>query len=532
LESAAPAISAADDRLDRWAKKVALHLLWVVPTMGLLGIYAVRVFQGLYLSEAMDLAQIARHVSRGEGFATSFLRPVAMLRGAGLQPDVANPPLFPLVLAVVFGVFPAADSTVAAVSSAFHVLTLLAVFALGKRLFDWRVGALAAVLYGVTSQALTSATAGIETSMALFLAVLAFYVLLGEPAGVKKSAGAGVLAALSCLASYAGAFLLPVLAGLAYHRGRGKAAASLTAAFALVCAPWMIRNYLVTRDPFFTLQLYLPQMFMGSYPGHTLLRSADTSQLSLMRFLADHPTEIVKKLALGAQGLWQSGPALLGLGVAGLVVVGLFLPFKSIVTEPYRKATYWLLGLLAVWAAVSTMTPEALALAAPLAAVLAAGLLFTLTARQSASSRAVVVLALVGIQAFPALVGAAWPPSTRNPSREGLEYLRRATPEQALIVTDVPWAVSWYADRAAVWLPATENDFAAVDKRRRVDAVFLSWLVQTYTQTEQALWWKEMYVAANPPAGFEVGSVFAPGDVLFTRSENAQERNEPTNRTS
>jgi hypothetical protein len=80
-------------------------------------------YRNLANPESMDAAQLARNVARGEGFTTQFVRPLSlrlveqhqMARGRltndfglidGGHPDLANPPLYPLVLAGAMRVLP------------------------------------------------------------------------------------------------------------------------------------------------------------------------------------------------------------------------------------------------------------------------------------------------------------------------------------------------------------------------------------------------------------------------------------------
>ena len=105
--------------------RVGLALLGVVLlTVG----YNWRAFRNMSTQEAMDAAQLARNIAQGKGYTTLFIRPfsihlvkkrnlerqgvqavgksadLAQLRG--MHPDLANPPVYPVVLAALMKVLP------------------------------------------------------------------------------------------------------------------------------------------------------------------------------------------------------------------------------------------------------------------------------------------------------------------------------------------------------------------------------------------------------------------------------------------
>ncbi|HZR16501.1 MAG TPA: hypothetical protein VFE51_04175 [Verrucomicrobiae bacterium] len=85
-------------------------------------------FHNMETQEAMDSAQLARNIAEGKGFTTLFIRPssLRLLQGraarnpalptpweradparlAGMHPDIANPPFYPMVLAGLMRVLP------------------------------------------------------------------------------------------------------------------------------------------------------------------------------------------------------------------------------------------------------------------------------------------------------------------------------------------------------------------------------------------------------------------------------------------
>ena len=98
--------------------KTAVFGLCVV---GILIRYDVHCARNMAAPSAMDAAQIARNISEGKGYTTEFIRPLSIYllkqthpntgdndsaRLNANHPDIANPPVYPMVLAGVMKVLP------------------------------------------------------------------------------------------------------------------------------------------------------------------------------------------------------------------------------------------------------------------------------------------------------------------------------------------------------------------------------------------------------------------------------------------
>src|SRR6266851_2486666 len=87
--------------------------------------YNWRAFRNFSTQEAMDAAQLGRNISEGKGYTTLFIRPLSIYLvkkvnqqkpgkgfGAdsaqlkGMHPDLANPPVYPVLLAGLMKVLP------------------------------------------------------------------------------------------------------------------------------------------------------------------------------------------------------------------------------------------------------------------------------------------------------------------------------------------------------------------------------------------------------------------------------------------
>ena len=97
--------------------------------VGLALVYDLRAYRNLATPEAMDAAQLARNIAEGKGYTTLFIRPFSLYlvqrhneaeacraRSATANldfahiktahPDLANPPVYPVVLAGLMKVLP------------------------------------------------------------------------------------------------------------------------------------------------------------------------------------------------------------------------------------------------------------------------------------------------------------------------------------------------------------------------------------------------------------------------------------------
>ena len=145
-------------------------------------VYHLTEFRNMVNPEAMDAAQVARQISEGKGFSTLFIRPLSIhllqdqakahgkdpgkVLDEPRHPDLANAPLYPLLLAGWMKVagfqfnIPARteasaalryqpDVQIAYLNLALFVVLIIQVYALGRRLFDPMVAKVAAaILYG------------------------------------------------------------------------------------------------------------------------------------------------------------------------------------------------------------------------------------------------------------------------------------------------------------------------------------------------------------------------------------------------
>ncbi|MGD7652388.1 MAG: hypothetical protein ACQCXQ_04170, partial [Verrucomicrobiales bacterium] len=128
-------------------------------------------FKGLNAPHAMDQAQIAREIARGNGFTTKLIRPVAYYQAAthekravsllGFQ-DTYHSPLNPLLNAAVLKLIGADDSdawqmgqnemvypldrVIATVSTLFFLMAIGVNYLLISRIFDGKIAGVCAIL--------------------------------------------------------------------------------------------------------------------------------------------------------------------------------------------------------------------------------------------------------------------------------------------------------------------------------------------------------------------------------------------------
>ena len=173
----------------------------------------------------------------------------------GESPNLWRPPLYPFMLAGIYGLAGDHHGAVVVVQALLDVLTCWLVFLIGRRIFDERVALVAAGLWGFYPLS-TYFTARVMTE-SLFALLLALSILVLLRAREKPSGpcllAMGVIQGLTalCKASmlYSAVLMVAYLlaARTARRQIRLRHVALLALGFAVVVAPWTVRNYAVSH---------------------------------------------------------------------------------------------------------------------------------------------------------------------------------------------------------------------------------------------------------------------------------------------
>jgi hypothetical protein len=524
----------------RYLRIVALAL----GVIALAFLYDIRAYRNLAAPEAMDAAQLARNISEGKGYTTLFLRPfslylvqnynqaktpfaltnaipdLAQIQSA--HPDLANPPVYPLLLAGLMKVLPFhypvnLKSTFWANSGSFwryqpdfliamfnEVLLLVVVvltFFLAKKLFDSNVAWLSVILTLGCELLWRFSASGLSTMLLLVVFLGLTLFLLEIERGARESqprAGwlsglalaVGIMTGIGALTRYAfGWTIIPVMLFLILFSGRKGIFHMLVAlvAFALVLTPWIVRNEVVSGTAFGTAG-YAVVAGTPLFPKFQLERSIHPELTLAMRV-----TPYVQKLFGNTREILTGDLLKSGATWAGvLFFAGLFLGFRS---TGARRVRYFLLMCLAVFIVaqslgrtqLSELSPEInsenlLVLLVPLVFIFGASFFFTLLEQMILPLRQLryaVIAGFVALCCLPmvyTLVSSArpvvYPPYFPPEIQQTANWMK---PDE-LMMSDVPWAVAWYGQRQCVWLTLdAQTEFYAInDYMKPVQALYLT----------------------------------------------------------
>ena len=524
--------------------RVVLLVLVVVGT-GLL--YDLRAYRNFAAPEAMDTAQLARNISEGKGYTTQFIRPLSLFlvqkhnqsKQAGgtagtdadlalidtNHPDLANPPVYPVMLAGLMKVLPFHYNIETKKSfwsdnghfqryqpefliAVFNQILLLTVavmtFFTARKLFDSTVAWISALLVFGCDQLWQFSVSGLSTLLLLVIFLGLFRVMMKieemarEPQAGPANPGkilmlaimVGVLAGVGGLTRYAfGWTIIPVTVFLILFGGQRRVllAAAAFIAFAVVLVPWILRNEAVSGTLFGTA-------------GYTVAEDSVFGGFNLQRSISPDLAYAfsvkggLAKLLTNTRVIFQNDlPKLGGSWAAILFLAGLLLGFRS---QAARRLRYFLLmslGTFVVFQALGRTqlseevpvinSENLLVLATPLMFMF--GTVFFLTFLEQ-MKLPLPQLRYFVIGAFVVISSESLVASVAPPRSSPVTYPPYFPPdivkisgwmkEDELTMSDVPWAVAWYGHRQCVWMTLdTKGDFFAVnDYLRPVKGIYFS----------------------------------------------------------
>ena len=471
-------------------------------------------FRGLEAPMAMDQAQIAREIARGNGFTTKCIRPAAYAQERAAKgttipfekfEDTYHSPLNPLVNAAVLKlvgaddtetwpigkneyIFPL-DRVIATVSTLFFLISIGVTYLLVSRIFDAKIAAVSAILMLFCETFWQYALSGLPQMLMLMLFTCGLYFAYRAVESAVEGRIAmtpavisGVFFSLLALTHW-----MTVWIALGYlifaaimFRPRGIVAAVILALIVAPAAFVMVRNAQISGTPFGTAYLTLHNGLIGSEDA--VMRSTELEQdINLNSLLS----KIIRMTLL--QGS-QIIPLLAGIVVAPLFFLSLLHPFKRQSIAAFRWAILlmWVttaVGLAFFGVSTDKIDPNQLHLLfAPI--MTAYGLAFisilwnrldfvsTTSALRNAHYYGVVALCAAPlVLELPQKVKLGmefrdkgglphWPPYFAPALNR---ILKPWVAERQMIYSDQPWAVAWYSDRVSMWMPRDVKQFEDIE---------------------------------------------------------------------
>lgn len=451
-------------------------------------------FKGLSTPEGMDHAQLGRQISQGEGFTTKVIRPLALWQleehtgefpKEGV-PDTINAPLNPLLNGIVLFLTPAAwqalgqdgafddfvytgDRIIALTSVLLFLGAVIIWYFVARRLFDHRLALIACGLLLVCNLFWEFAKSGLPQMLMLFLFSLAMYALVR--AVDNRNQDWPILGWLALTGFIFGLLFLShglafwmffgalIFAGI-YFKPRVVTILVLLGAFILPTAPWLVRNMQVSGNPF----------GIALYSAYTEVRGTESR---IMRSegeldLTDFGMRGFRS-KMQNHGMTQLSNLIAFLGwsaVAPVFFLSLLHAFKGAGASAFRWCVLlmWLCAVVGMAIRGIPSDPVSYSqlhvLFIPLMTFYGLAFLLVTWSRLDFNVhilRIAFIVLLFIICGAPFALGMLsrgptvhWPPY----APPIISLLNDWTRDDEMVTTDMPWAVAWYADRDALWLPS------------------------------------------------------------------------------
>ncbi len=494
-------------------RRSLFFLVLIILTLGNL----FTLFRGLNSPLAMDQAQIAREIARGNGFTTKFIRPIAYQQAkehrkdgtvpfVGFQ-DTYHSPLNPLLNAAVLKligaddakqwkmgenemVFPL-DRVIATVSTLCFLMAIGVSYLLVSRIFDPKIAGVTAILMLLSETFWDYSLSGLPQMLMLLLFSCAIYFVYRAVEDASEgripfapAIIAGVFFTLLALTHYLAVWIALgyiIFAAVAF-RPRGVIGAAVLVTLLIGMAFVMIRNAGISGTPFGAAFLNLYNGIGGGTEDF-VMRTKDLESYPLLD--SGILSSVIRITLLQTTSII---PFLGGIIVAPLFFISLMHPFKRPSIANFRWALLIMFAVSALGLSIYGVSTEKLdpnqthLLFAPIMTAYGLAFVSILWSKLPAVISVPMLknvhhIAIIVICGLPLLISMPhkvrigldrkdrggiphWPPYYAPALNLGLSNWLT---DKQICFSDQPWAVAWYADRISVWLPPSRIDFAEIE---------------------------------------------------------------------
>ncbi len=497
---------------------LARYLRWgfsIVAGITLMLAYQTFQFRGLLSEEAMETGHLARQIAEGRGFTTLFIRPFHIYllekhegehRELALrQPEIGQAPLYPYLLGNVFRLtgtkydFPTGqtffqfgpDAKMCVVSELLLLLSVLVFYLTARRVVERRIAVVSSVIL-LLCNALWQYAIECTSFHLLFLLfnLLVYAVVRFDEAGKRWTSSlwmavSGLVLGVGFLTQYRfGILILPLLCFIGFSAGQRRVGnmALVVILFGAIITPWVHRNLEVTGLPFGSAT-YSMHYHSDIFPESTLQNQI---QPKLSDFGFKNPRR--KWMANVRDFFEHQLPLLGGNFLVFFFVSGLLFQFKSPVVRRLRQFSLWTIGWLLLAVPLIWNPGKALysgnlyLLMIPFVFLFGTAFFFLLLDRFQVASRfmQLTVATLFVVVNSTSMIFSLLPP--RPPTFHFPPYyppmihmVGSWMGEDELMMSDMPWAVCWYANTSCAPLATDVPSFLQInDYVHRTSAVFFT----------------------------------------------------------
>lgn len=471
-------------------------------------------YRGLDHPTAMDQAQIARSVAQGKGFTTNFIRPMEMknaaraARNKGVDfdnfTDTNHAPLNIAAMAVALkatgcdefestrmeeggSYLYGPDRVISGTSIVFFIISMLLAYTLVARLFDETVACSTVIFLALSDLVLQYAVGGLPQPLMTCCFLAAMHFVVGAVRADERGdslfrfvflLSAYVCVTLMCLAGWMNIWCALGLIIFCAFRFRPFGAFSVPGFLILGVTLFLctLDNKTFSGSEFGNAYYSFYNCLGGS--EELILRTTNESNIPF-----DSSGFILRLLG---HIFSQFSTMYVNMGsilVTPFFILALLNKFKKKEVESVKWATFAMWSFACIGMAMFGVnnpydSSQLAVVFAPLFTAYGVSLVFNMLARLKLDSRTFTLAR--GLAIFLMLLVSAGPFLFKLPKDiyQGIWLSDRGRPNfppyyppalnvkladmsnpRDLIMTDQPWAVAWYADRKAVWMPLYIDDY-------------------------------------------------------------------------
>jgi len=278
----------------------------------------------------------------------------------------------------------------------------------------------------------------------------------------------------------------------------------------IVIAPYLIRNYIETGNPLFSLHKYSLMLETRAYPGWTFW--TQIKDMSAIQFLINHPDEIFYKVKSFIPLLYDDFVMVFHPAVIVILLLTLVFPINTnSKVKKIRRFILWVVILQTVIILAYGHEVRFYLYLFPvifiLFGIVIRELLKSIDLRGRLLSAILVIMSVVMI--YPSI--SYWKSNKQvNIYAYFGEKLKMITMSKDIIASDIAWEINWYSDRKTVWLPYDIDTLNKISSSLPIDYIFLSVnLLQPFASYKDNIWQRLFLYAGNfNLRGFKLVSVF------------------------